>query len=92
MKRRNNIAGDDYEDFLQTIYELAEQDELPALFTINEIKSISVKDLTDLMEDIRRDSCFEMEASLYLCPDCGKPHINLEVYMPENESSNYPLQ
>ena len=91
-RRRNSILGDDYDGFVQSIYEMSEQDDLPATFHIEDIRNLSLDSVVDLMRQFSKDTCFKMEASLYICNDCGMPHVDLEVFNPEYDDTGYPLQ
>ena len=84
--------GDKYDQFVKYVYDFAEHDKLPMILNIEDTKGISLKDIGDFMQMFEQDTCFKTEVHAYICEECGKMHLDIEVWMPEEDESPYPLQ
>ena len=69
----------DYERFKTAMIKAADDDELPVRLQLDEIRDYTLKDLQDTFSDFSLETGLEMEGSLFLCHDCGKLHLQLEI-------------
>ena len=73
------IFGDSYEEFKSAMIHAAEFDELPVGLQHEDPYEYTMKDLQQLFFEFNRDTSLEMTGAIYMCPDCKKLHLILEV-------------
>ena len=81
------LLGDEYPDFVETMINAAEDDELPIALHINESVDITTNDLYDLMYEFHRDTGLDMVTTLFICNDCGRLHAVVEVNYSDDENT-----
>lgn len=75
----------DYEKFKTAMTEAAKEDDLPVALQLQEIKDFTLKDIQEMFYEFHNDTGLDITGSLFLCDDCGKLHLMLEVDYPEAE-------
>ena len=80
----------DYKDFVSSMIEAAENDELPVLMRLDDVNGYSFNDVKDLFEDFVSDTGLEIGGHFYICNECLQLHFALEINYPEE--NNIPLQ
>lgn len=80
----------DYENFVNAMIEAAEEDELPIMLQLDDIKDYTLKDIQDMFFEFKQDTGLDIEGHLFTCEECGRLHLLLEVDYPEED--NLPLQ
>ena len=79
------LFPNDYERFKEAMIRAADADELPVRLQLEEIRDYTLKDLQDAFSDFSMETGLEMEGSLFLCRDCGRMHLQLEVSREKRE-------
>ena len=69
----------DYDRFKENMIEAANDNNLPITLQLDEIRDYTLQDLQDAFSDFNLDTGLELNGSLFLCHDCGKMHLLLEV-------------
>ena len=77
----------DYQKFKDAMIEAAEEDELPVALSLENVRDFTLKDLQDLFYEFHLDTSLDLTGQLYICKDCGKLHLVLEVNYPEEENT-----
>lgn len=80
----------DYGKFVEAMIEAAEEDALPVMLQLEDIKDFTLKDLQDLFYEFNNDTGLYIDGHIFLCEDCGAMHLVLEIDYPEE--SDTPLQ
>ena len=76
----------DYEKFKEAMVKAAEEGNLPCVCGIDDISGYELSDFRDLMYDIYRDIGLGADINLTFCRQCGCMHMQLEIYVPEQEN------
>ena len=69
----------DYERFKKCMIEAAEDNNLPVVLQLDDIRDYTLKDLQDAFSDFSTDTSLELHGHLFFCHDCDKLHLELEV-------------
>ena len=78
----------DYKKFTQAMISAAEDDELPVALQLDDVKDYTLKDIQEMFYEFHRDTSLDIEGRLFLCDDCGKLHLLIEVDYPEESKEN----
>ena len=74
--------------FVGMMFDAAEQDALPLAFQVDDINLFSFKDIEDTFNDFKETTGLDVTGHMFLCPDCGKLHLMIEVdYDEEDEDT-----
>ena len=73
----------EYKKFTAAMISAAEEGDLPVVLELEETDNISLKDMRDLFRDFINDTSLDISGTLYLCDDCGRLHLLLQVSYPE---------
>ena len=73
----------DYKDFTEAMIEAAEDDELPVALQLDKLDNITLKDIQDMFYDFTKDTSLNITGALFMCEDCGKLHLLVEVTPPK---------
>ena len=82
------MFGRDYEEFKKAIVEAAEFDALPVAMQVNDAAKHTMRDLQEVFYDVVNDTGLIMTGNLFLCPDCKRLHLLLEINMPEEDEKH----
>ena len=77
----------DYEVFKDTMIVAAEEDRLPIALQLNDTSKFSLKDFEDAFAEFERDTGLQITGSFFICPDCGRLHVMVEVDYSELEEN-----
>lgn len=80
----------DYERFKDAMIEAANNEELPISLQMDEIQNFTLKDFQDTFYEFERDTGLSIIGSLFICPECGRLHVLIEVDY--SDTDNIPLQ
>ena len=69
----------DYQRFKESMIEAANDNSLPVMLQLDDIRDYTLKDLQDAFSEFSMDTGLEMNGSLFFCHDCGKLHLLLEI-------------
>lgn len=69
----------DYQSFKEAMISAANNNSLPVCLQLDDIRDYTLNDLQDTFSDFNMDTGLEMNGSLFLCHDCGKLHLILEI-------------
>ena len=72
----------DYEKFKKAMLSAAENDELPVVLQLGDVKDFTLKDFQDTFNDFQRETGLEVTGSMFLCDHCDRLHLNLEFSLP----------
>ena len=75
----------DYKAFTEAMVEAANDDDLPVALQLDDLKDYTLKDIQDMFYEFHRDTSLEITGNLFLCKDCGKLHLLVEVNYPDEE-------
>ena len=76
----------DYAKFTEAMVSAADEDELPVALQLDDLKDYTLKDFQDMFYEFKRDTGLDIVGTLFMCNDCGKLHLLIEVdYPSENE-------
>lgn len=78
----------DYEKFKKAMTAAAEEEELPVALQLDEIKDFTLKDIQEMFYEFHNDTGLDITGTLFLCNDCGRLHLLIEVTYPENNENN----
>lgn len=84
-KGTERLFPTDYEKFKESMLDAAYEEELPVVLQLEDIKDFTLKDIQDLFYDFRTDTSLDINGTLFMCPDCGRLHLLLEVDYPETD-------
>ena len=73
----------DYQAFKEAMLEAAEEDTLPVLLEMKETCNFTLNDFQDLFYEFNLDTGLEITGHFFVCEDCGKLHVTIEVDYPE---------
>lgn len=79
LKGTKRLFPTDYQKFVDTMIAAAEEDELPVGLQLDEIRDFTLKDLQDMFYEFHQDTGLEITGTLFLCDECGRLHLLLEV-------------
>jgi len=78
----------DYQQFKEAMISAANDNSLPICLQLDEIRDYTLKDLQDTFADFKMDTDLEMSGSLFLCHDCGKMHLQIEISQLRKEGTH----
>ena len=90
LKGTKKLFPNDYDKFIGAMIEAADEEELPLALQLNDIGDFTLKDFQDLFYEFHQDTSLDLHGTLFMCNDCGKLHLLLEVDYPEEEDT--PVQ
>ena len=73
------LFPNDYHRFKENMIEAANDNNLPVVLQLDDIRDYTLKDLQDTFSEFSMDTGLEMNGSLFFCHDCGKLHLVLEI-------------
>ena len=75
----------DYNKFKEAMIEAAEDNGLPALLQMDDMKDITFKDVQDMFYEFQCDTGLEIEGHIFICDDCGRLHLVINVDYPDEQ-------
>ena len=75
----------EYESFKDAMTSAAEEENLPIVLQLDDIKDFTLKDFQDAFYEFQMDTGLSIEGHMFICEDCGKLHVAVEVDYPEFE-------
>ena len=81
----------EYKHFTASMIQAAEEGALPVCLHLNDIGNYTLKDFQDAFQDFTNDTCLAIEANMFLCDDCGKMHVLVEIDYPDVDE-DIPVQ
>ena len=79
LEGTKRLFPNDYQRFKENMIEAANDNSLPIALQMDDVRDFTLKDLQDAFSDFNMDTGLEMNGSLFLCRDCGKLHLVLEI-------------
>ena len=79
LEGTKRLFPNDYQLFKENMIEAANDNSLPVMLQLDDIRDFTLKDLQDTFSEFNTDTGLEMNGSLFLCHDCGKLHLVLEI-------------
>jgi len=73
------LFPNDYQRFKENMIEAANDNDLPVVLQLDDIRDYTLKDLQDTFSEFSMDTGLEMNGSLFFCHNCGKLHLLLEI-------------
>ena len=73
------LFPNDYQRFKENMIEAANDNSLPVVLQMDDIRDYTLKDLQDAFTEFSMDTGLEMNGSLFFCHNCGKLHLLLEI-------------
>ena len=86
------LFPNDYKDFVESMVEAADEEELPVMLQLDDLKDYTLKDIQDMFFEFNRDTALEITGHLFLCDDCGKLHLLIKVDYPGEDGEERILQ
>ena len=87
LEGTKKIFPNDWNRFLASMIDAAEQDNLPVALQMDDISGLDLKDIQDVFNDFQNATGLDMTGHLFICPDCGRLHLLVEVdYKDEEET------
>lgn len=81
----------DYQKLKDAMIEAAEEGELPVALQLNDANGYTLKDFEDVFSEFNNDTGLDMNGEMFLCPECKRVHVMIEVdYPPVDE--DIPVQ
>ena len=87
LKGTEKLFPEGYEEFVEDMIEHAEADDLPVTIMLQDIKDFSIKDFEDFFFDFERDTGLELFGSMFMCDDCGRMHLTIEIDDPGKDEN-----
>jgi len=78
----------DYHIFKEAMIAAAEEDSLPVVLELKDIKNFTLNDFEETFFEFQKDTGLDITGSMAICPDCGRLHVFVEVDYPEEEEEN----
>ncbi len=75
----------EYQKFKEAMIKAAEDDSLPVMLQLNDVKDYALKDFEEAFFEFNQDTGLDISGMFFLCNDCGRLHVALEVNYPEEE-------
>ena len=79
LEGTKRLFPSDYQRFKENMIEAANQDDLPIVLQLDDVRDYTLKDFQDAFSDFNMDTGLEMNGSMFFCHDCGRLHIQLEI-------------
>ena len=77
----------EYKKFTESMISAAEEGELPVALQLDDIGSVTLKDIQEMFYDFKNDTSLDITGTLFLCNDCGRLHMITEVNYPEKQNT-----
>lgn len=77
----------DFVEFKEAMIESAEDGTLPAYLQLDDVRDFTLKDFQDAFYEFERDTGLSIAGSLFMCEECGRLHVMIEVDYPDEEEN-----
>lgn len=88
--KRNSFIWDDYDEIVENAISAAEEGDLPAGLQVDESIEYTIEDIRELLYRFHKDTGLDMTAVNFLCDQCGRMHLILEIDYCDEEDA--PIQ
>lgn len=79
LEGTGKLFADDYECFKENMISTANENDLPVILQLNDIRDFTLKDFQDAFYEFGMETGLEMSGTFFFCHNCGKLHLMIEV-------------